>query len=91
MKLRTLAGVVAIAFALSAGVASAEPTCAIDGVKPSSQSNPQQLMQMPGYNVGTGAACVTDGSSPSYQRDQQKLMREPGYSIGTGSAQVNGH
>ncbi len=94
MKQQILAGVATMAFALSTAAAVAgtptDPTCAIDGVNPSSQSNPEQLLHEPGYNVGTGAACVIDGSSPSYQRDQRKLQHEPGYSVGAGAAQVSG-
>jgi len=68
-----------------------------DGSDPSYLRTQQQLVNEPGYSIGTGAvqvastaAGVGDGSDQSYRRDQSQLRQEPGYSVGTGSAQVSG-
>jgi hypothetical protein len=61
-----------------------------DGADPSYLRVQHELMNEPGYSIGTGAAHLSDGSDPSYLRNQQEVVREPGYSIGTGAALVGG-
>jgi hypothetical protein len=61
-----------------------------DGSDPSSLRVQHELMNEPGYSIGTGTADLGDGSNPSYLRDQQELLREPGYSVGSGAARVSG-
>jgi hypothetical protein len=59
-----------------------------DGSDPSYLRVQHELMNDPGYSIGTGAAHLGDGSDPSYLRNQQEVVREPGYSVGTGAALV---
>jgi hypothetical protein len=61
-----------------------------DGSDPSYLRVQQELMNEPGYSIGTGAAHLGDGSDPSYLRNQQAVLREPGYSVGTRAALVGG-
>jgi hypothetical protein len=82
------------------GQAGAEVTNAAyvsDGSDPSYLWVQKELLNEPGYSIGTGAAevyharaIVGDGSGSSYLRDPQDVLREPGYSVGTGAASVSG-
>ncbi len=66
-----------------------------DGCDPSYLRVQKELLNEPGYSIGTGAAAlchapatVGDGSDSSYLWNQQEVLREPGYSVGTGVAWV---
>jgi len=75
----------ALGLAMTAGVALAQTGPTIGG--PNSPATQQQLMNSPGYNVGTGSAHIGGPTSPAIQ---QQLMNSPGYSVGTGSAHIGG-
>jgi hypothetical protein len=68
-----------------------------DGTGPCYQQNHQELLNEPGYSVGTGAAQVCGApatvgqrSDPSSRLSKKAPPREPGYSVGTGAALVSG-
>jgi hypothetical protein len=85
MALRSIltgATVVALGLALSAGIALAQTGPSIGG--PTSPATQRQLMNSPGYSVGTGSAHIGGYPSPA---TQQELMNSPGYSIGGSSSE----
>jgi hypothetical protein len=71
---------VALGLALSAGIALAQTGPSIGGYP--SAGTQRQLMNSPGYNVGTGSAHIGGYPSPA---TQQELMNSPGYSVGGAS------
>jgi hypothetical protein len=73
---------VALGLALSAGIALAQTGPSIGG--PTSPATQRQLMNSPGYNVGTGSAHIGGYPSPA---TQQELMNSPGYSVNGASSQ----
>ncbi len=92
MKARIMAAVAATTLALSMGVASAAEIAgpAIrDGSSPGYLQQEQQLLNEPGYSIGTGAAYVGDGSDPNYEATQHALRNMPGFQFGEGSAQIS--
>ncbi|HUB43932.1 MAG TPA: hypothetical protein VMB73_03015 [Acetobacteraceae bacterium] len=67
-----------------------------DGTSPCYQQSQRELLNEPGYSVGTGAAQVCDApatvgqrSDPPSRLSQKALPPEPGYSVGTGAALVS--
>lgn len=87
MRTRTITGAagMALGLAMTAGVALAQTGPSIGG--PNSPAQQQQLMNGPGYSVGTGSAQIGGPNSPG---TNQQLMNGPGYTVGTGSAQIGG-
>ena len=81
----TAAAGVALGLAMTAGVALAQTGPTIGG--PTNPATQRQLMNSPGYNVGTGSAHIGGPNGPA---TQQQLMNSPGYNVGTGSAQIGG-
>lgn len=68
-----------------------------DGSDPSYLRVQKELLNEPGYSIGTGAAAlcqaqatVGEGSNSSCLWNQQAGLREPGYSVGTGAALAGG-
>jgi hypothetical protein len=68
-----------------------------DGSDPCYLQDQQELMDEPGYSIGTGAAQVCNApttvghrSDPSSRLSQKALPRGPGYSAGTAAALVSG-
>ncbi len=84
MTIRSITGAagVALGLAMTAGVALAQTGPTIGG--PTSPATQRQLMNSPGYSIGTGSAQIGGPTSPATQRE---LMNSPGYSIGTGSSE----
>jgi hypothetical protein len=87
MTIRSITGAagVALALAMTAGVALAQTGPTIGG--PTSPGTQRQLLNSPGYSVGTGSAEIGGPTSPGTQR---QLLNSPGYSVGTGSAEIGG-
>jgi hypothetical protein len=87
MTIRSITGIagVALGLAMTAGVALAQTGPSIGG--PNSPATQRQLLNSPGYSVGTGSAEI---GGPTSSATQRQLMNSPGYSIGTGSAQIGG-
>jgi hypothetical protein len=75
----------ALGLAMTAGVALAQTGPSIGG--PNSPGQQQQLMNGPGYSVGTGSAQIGGPNSPAANR---QLQNGPGYTVGTGSAYIGG-
>jgi hypothetical protein len=94
MKARIIAGVAATTLALCMGVASAAEIAGAgirDGSSPGYMQQQQQLLNAPGYSLGTGAAYVGDGSDPNYEATQRALRTMPGFQFGEASAQTAAH
>jgi hypothetical protein len=93
MKTRIIAGVAATTLALSMGVASATEIGGAqirDGASPGYlQQQQQQLLNEPGYSVGTEAAYVGDGSDPIYEATQRALRNMPGFQFGEDDARIS--
>ena len=92
MNTRIMAALAATTLALSMGVATAGETAGTgirDGASPGYLQQQQEIMNEPGYSVGTGAAYVGDGSDPNYEATNHALMTTPGYQFGEGNAQVH--
>jgi hypothetical protein len=91
MTVKIVAIVPAIALALSAATALAQPRtrpfAQFDQTSLSSHSTPLRPYDQASA-MAANAAYVGDGSDPSYLRQQQELTQEPGYSISTGAVQV---
>ena len=68
-------------------LAQSGPTLS-DGSGPGYLKRQKQLLDEPGYSVGTSAAHVADGSSSGYEKQQQQLVNGPGYSVGTSAAHI---
>jgi hypothetical protein len=87
MTIRSITGAagVVLGLAMTAGIALAQTGPTIGG--PNSPATQRELLNSPGYSVGTGSAQIGGPTSPATQR---QLMNSPGYSIGTGSAQIGG-
>jgi hypothetical protein len=87
MTIRSITGVavVALGLTMTAAVALAQTGPNIGG--PTSPATQQQLLNTPGYNVGTGSAHI---GGPTSAATQQQLLNAPGYNIGTGSAHIGG-
>ncbi len=89
MTIRSITGAagLALGLAMTAGVALAQTSNGPTIGGPNSPAVQQQLMNSPGYNVGTGSAHIGGPNSPA---TQQQLMNSPGYNIGTGAAHIGG-
>jgi hypothetical protein len=87
MRIRSITGAagVALGLAMTAGVALAQTGPSIGG--PTSPGTQRQLLNSPGYSVGTGSAHIGGPTNPT---TQQQLLTSPGYSVGTGAAQIGG-
>lgn len=59
-----------------------------DGSDPGYPKQQKELLNGPGYGVGTGSAHIADGSDPDYLKQQLQLQNEPGYNVGGGTAHV---
>jgi hypothetical protein len=91
MKARIMAAVAATTLTLGMGVATAGEIGGAgirDGASPGYLQQQQQLLNEPGYSVGSGAAYVGDGSDPNYEATQRALRTMPGFKFGEASAQI---